>query len=95
MSVIKFPSDINKNNLLSAESVLGIGLVMTKELMEHRIATVFLNELDQVEICPNGEMELDSHEQEYAIHALLNKGYNDEQLLAYLTGRKARQVINE
>lgn len=91
MPVIKFPADIIKNNLNSAEAVLGIGLVMAKELLEHGIATVFLNAQDQIEMCPFGEIELDSQEQDYAIHALINKGYNDDQLLAYLTGRKTRQ----
>ncbi len=91
MSVIKYPTDIDKNNLQSAEAVLGIGLVMTKELLEHKIATVFLNSSGQVEICPFGEIELDSQDQEQVILYLINKGYSDDQLLAYLTGRKTRQ----
>lgn len=85
---------LTKDNLQSADAVLGVGLVAVKELYERGIVVLFLNETGQLEICPAGEMELDGLAQEDALAVLLDKGYTDEQLMAYMKGRKAREAHN-
>lgn len=83
---------LNKDNLQTAEAVLGLGLIVVRQLSDKGIATVFLNLEGQVEICPHGELELDGLDQDDALSVLVQRGYNDEQLLAYLKGRKAREI---
>lgn len=89
------PSEqLTKNNLQTAEAVLSLGLIVVRQLQERGIATVFINAEGQVEICPFGEMELDGIAQEDALEILVERGYQDEQLFAYLRGRKAREAVS-
>lgn len=81
---------LSQNRLQTAEAVLSLGLVVVKGLQERRIATVFLNEDGDVEVCPPGEYLHDALSEEDALVSLLDKGYSDEQLMAYLKGRRAR-----
>lgn len=83
---------LTRDNLQTAEAVLGLGLIVVRELHQKGVATVFINEDGQVEICPYGEVELDGVSQDDALGVLLDRGYNDEQLFAYLKGRKAREA---
>jgi hypothetical protein len=85
---------LTKDKLQTAEAVLSLGLVVVRELSHKGMATVFLNADGQVEICPFGEMALDIMPQEEALAILLDRNYSDEQLVAYLKGRKAREVHN-
>jgi hypothetical protein len=81
---------LSQNRLQTAEAVLSLGLVVVKGLQERRIATVFLNDDGDVELCPPGEYLHDALSEEDALMKLLDQGYSDEQLVAYLKGRKAR-----
>lgn len=84
---------LSQDRLQTAEAVLSLGLVVVKELQEKRIATVFLNDEGQVELCPPGEYLLDSLPEQDALVSLLDQGYSDEQLTAYLKGRNARSRL--
>ncbi len=81
---------LTKDTLNSADAVLGLGLIAAKALLEKGTVSFFLNKEGQVEVCPVGELELDGLEQEDALAVLLDRGYSDEQLMAYLQGREAR-----
>lgn len=70
-----------------------MGLVVVKELHERGMATIFINSDGEVELCPPREIELDGLVQEDALGILLDRGYTDDQLLAYLKGRKAREEM--
>lgn len=85
---------LTRSKLQTAEAVLSLGVVVVKQLEERGIATVFLNLKGEVELCPDGELQLDTIPQDDAIATLLDKGYTDEQLVAYLKGRLARETRN-
>ncbi len=82
---------LQKDGLQTAEAVLGLGLVVVKELQEKGIATVFINSDNEIELCLPGEYPLDALPQEEALDRLLSANYSDDQLIAYLKGRKARE----
>lgn len=83
---------LHRDNLQTAEAVLSLGLTVVRELHENSVATVFLNQFGQVEVCPAGELELDGVDEGIALSTLLERGYQDEQLVAYLMGRKTREA---
>lgn len=83
---------LSREKLQTAEAVLSLGLTVVKELYERGIATVFINEAGEVELTAPGEIELDDIVEEQALNELLERGYTDEQLFAYLRGRKARKA---
>lgn len=85
---------LSKDGLQTAEAVLGVGLVVVKELQERGIVTVFVNSEGNVEICPPGEHALDALPEGEALVILLDSSYSDEQLMAYLKGRKSRARLN-
>lgn len=85
---------LTKDNLQTADAVLGLGLVAVRELLSKGMVTLFINDAGQVEICPPGEVELDGLEEADALSVLLDRGYSDEQLMAYMKGRKTREVLN-
>jgi hypothetical protein len=85
---------LSKEGLQTAEAVLGLGLVVVKELQERGIATVFLNQEGDVEMCLPGEYPLDALPEDEALDTLLAAGYSDEQLEAYIKGRSARGRLN-
>lgn len=83
---------LSKDKLQTAEAVLSLGLIVVRELFERGVATVFINDAGEVELAPIGEIELDDIEEEQALGELLERGYTDEMLFAYLRGRKARKA---
>lgn len=85
---------LSKDGLQTAEAVLGVGLVVVKELQERGIVTVFVNTGGEVEICLPGEYALDALPEDEALTTLLENNYSDEQLMAYLKGRNARARLN-
>lgn len=85
---------LSKEGLQTAEAVLGVGLVVIKELQERGIVTVFINAVGDIEICLPGECALDTLSEEEALSALLDNNYSDEQLMAYLNGRNTRARLN-
>lgn len=98
MKVSPFPTTLrvvageklSQDKLQSADAVFSLGLVVIKQLQEQRIVTLFLNAEGDVEICPAGEYLHDAIPEEDAILKLLDIGYSDEQLMAYVKGRRAR-----
>lgn len=85
---------LSRDGLQTAEAVLGVGLVVVKELQERGIVTVFVNSDGDVEICPPGEHALDALPEEEALATLLDGNYSDEQLMAYIKGRNSRARLN-
>lgn len=83
---------LSKDTLRTANAVLSLGLIVVKELDERGVATVFINEAGEVELALPGELELDALEEDQALGVLMDRGYEDEQLLAYLRGRNARKA---
>lgn len=83
---------VTRDNLQTADAVLGLGLVIVKTLHEQGIVSVFINADGQVELCPLGEIELDSLSEGQALDTLIDRGYEEAQLMAYLRGRAARET---
>lgn len=84
--------ELTKTKLQSAEAVLSLGLIVVKQLQQKGIVTIFINADGKIEFCPFGEIELDGMSQDDALGILLDRGYTDEQLMAYLNGRKSRET---
>jgi hypothetical protein len=82
---------ISLDDLGKAKSVLGLGLVVNRGLRERGVITLFVNNKGDVEICPYEEVILDDMPFEQALDILLGRGYEDEQLFAYLEGRNSRE----
>lgn len=83
---------LSREKLQTAEAVLSLGLTVVKELSEQGMVTVFINEAGEVELAPPSEVELDALEMAEALDVLVQNNYTDEQLFAYLRGRKAREA---
>lgn len=84
---------LSRDKLQTAEAVLSLGLIVVRELFDRGVATVFINSSGDVELIPPGEIELDGLTQEDALAVLLDREYNDEQLMAYVKGRTAREAL--
>lgn len=81
---------LSRENLPTAEAVFSLGLVIAKALQEGKPITIFFNSEGCVELAPHDEVLLDVVDEEEAVAALYERGYGDEQILAYLAGRRAR-----
>jgi len=81
---------LTKDNLQTTESVFSLGLVIVRALQEGKPVAIFFNKDSQVELAPYDEVLLDVVEEGAAVEALFVRGYEDEQILAYLAGRRAR-----
>ena len=81
---------LSRDKLPTAEAVFSLGLVIAKALQEGKPITIFFNQEGNVELAPHAEVLLDTIDEENAVEALLERGYQDEQVLAYLAGRRAR-----
>jgi len=55
------------------------------------MVTLFITLDGTVQICPPEELRLDAHPEEDAIAALLAQGKDENDIIAYLRGRAARQ----
>lgn len=65
---------------------------MSRKLQDHGVVALFIDADNDIQIALPGELELDGVPEEEAISALLSKGYDDTQLVAYLKGRDARKA---
>lgn len=83
---------LSQDKLQTAESVLTLGLIVVRELLQKGVVSVFLNSDGVAELLPPGELELDGLPQDDALAILLDRGYEDEQLMAYVVGRMAREA---
>ena len=83
---------LSKDKLQTANAVLSLGLIVVKELDERGVATVFINEDGEVELALPGEIELDELPEDQAMDMLLDRNYEEEQIVAYLRGRTARKA---
>jgi hypothetical protein len=81
---------LSRDKLSTAEAVFSLGLVIARSLQEGKPVTIFFNEEGYVELAPHSEVVLDVVPEEEAVEALLSRDYKDEQILAYLAGRRAR-----
>lgn len=86
------PSDkpISANQLENVGAISAIGLVAARMLQQHGIVTLMVNADGVIEVVPDGELELDLLPEYSAISALVQKGYTDEQLIAFLKQRDCR-----
>ena len=82
-----------KDKLQTAQAILSLGIAIAKSLGENDMAIVFINLDGEVEFCPPSELLLDTTPLDDALTELLDKGYTDEQLMAYMKGRKLREAI--
>lgn len=82
---------LSREDLPTTQAILSLGLVISKTLQEGKPITLFLNKDNCVEIAPYEEILLDTKNEEEAVTILLESGYESEQLLAYLAGRRARR----
>ena len=74
---------------------MALGVTIAQSLVAKEIAVVFINDSGEVELCPPLEIYMDNLDEESAISFLLDKEYSDEQLLAYLKGRRTREGIRD
>lgn len=82
---------LSREDLTTTQAILSLGLVISKTLQEGKTITLFLNKDNCVEIAPYEEVLLDTKDEEEAVTILLESGYENEQLLTYLAGRRARR----
>lgn len=87
--------NVSKERLGNIGSVHALGVIAARELQEHGMVTLFVNKEGVVELCPVGEIELDTEDQQDALVMLVNKGYEDAGLEAYLKGREAREALRD
>jgi hypothetical protein len=83
--------ELTRERLPTAEAVITLGALAVRALQQHGVVTIFMNQEGVAEICAPGEIELDAFPEADAIGVLLDRGYQDEQLVAYLRGREARR----
>ena len=81
---------LTRERLPTADAVLTLGALVVRALQETGVATLFVNTKGEIEFCPRGELELDGLTEEEAIQRLLEKSYDDAQIVTYLKGREAR-----
>jgi hypothetical protein len=65
-------------------------MIIVRELTLHGLACLYLDGDGYVAVAPPGEITLDALPETMAIQTLIDKGYNEEGLTAYLKGRDAR-----
>ena len=82
--------DLTLDRLPTPDAVLTLGALVVRALQDKGIVTLFVNGDGVVELCLPGELELDALPEDAVLQVLLDKGYSDKQLLAYLKGRKVR-----
>ena len=83
--------DLTRERLPTPDAVLTLGALAVRTLQEQGIITLFVNREGVIELCPRGEVELDGLPEDQAITALVDRGYTDEKVIAYLKGREARR----
>lgn len=81
---------ITKDSLGTPQGAMALGLACARMLQVHGQASFYITQLGTVEFIPKGELELDALEDTKAIASLLERGYTDVQIAAYLRGREAR-----
>lgn len=84
---------LSRNNLQTAEAVFSLGMAIVRALQEGKPVAIYFNQEGNVELAPYEEVLLDATEEEDAVSALLQGSYSDEQILAYLAGRRARMGL--
>ncbi len=82
---------LSKDKLQSAEAVFSLGMTIVRQLLTLGNASVFINLQGEVEIVPYDELLLDGLEEDAALDEMVNRGYDDARMTAYLMGRKARE----
>jgi len=81
---------LHKSQLASVQGTAALGLVVAKRLIEAEVCTVYLSKEGFVEVALTGEVTLDALPEPMAIQELVKRGYSDDQLGGYLSGRDAR-----
>ena len=85
---------LTKDGLETPAGVFSIGVTVAKDLIEYGLSILFINLNGEVERCSYTEILADNLQEDEAITYLVDAGYNDEMLVAYLKGRKARNASN-
>ena len=81
---------LNKSDLASSDAPAILGLIVTRHLLEHGQATLYLDQDNNVAIAAPGEISLDALPEEMAINTLSSQGWTDKEVVEYLKGRDAR-----
>ena len=84
---------LSRENLPTAEAVFSLGLVIARALQAGKPITIFFNDNGHVELALHEEVLLDTVGEEEAVEQLMGRAYRDEQILAYLAGRRARMGV--
>ncbi len=91
-STTESAQEVHEQMLASSNVALYLGLICAQMLRTNKVVTLFINTRGVVEVAPQGELELDLLPEHTALSTLIAKGYNDQQLEAYLKGREARNL---
>jgi hypothetical protein len=81
---------LHKSQLASVQGTAALGLVVAKRLIEAGVCSIYLSNEGFVEVALTGEVTLDALPEPMAIQELVKRGYSDDQLCGYLSGRDAR-----
>jgi hypothetical protein len=84
---------ITLENISSDQAIVGLGVIVSTALRAYGGITVFINSEGAVEVAPFKESALDSIPEDHALSVLMDAGYSDSKLAAYLKGRDARAKI--
>jgi hypothetical protein len=82
--------NLTVENLRTPAALIALGTIAVTALQERGIVTIFVTAEGKVELCPPGEIELDSLPEAEALDRLLDRGYSDPEIVMYLRGRDAR-----
>jgi hypothetical protein len=72
-------------------AVATLGLIAATALRSNQIVTLQVGADGYIELVPTGELELDNWSEADALHALIDRGYTDNQLADYLRQRAVRK----
>ncbi len=82
---------LSKDKLLSVEALWTLGTLAVRQLQDHGVVTIFVGAEGEILVALPGELELDGTPEAIAIEALLERGYDEDQLISYLKGRDIRK----
>jgi hypothetical protein len=78
------------NALEGVPAISALGVVAARMLQQQLIVTLMVARDGSIQVVPDGELQLDSCNEEDALATLVQKGYTDAQLYQYLEQRSVR-----
>jgi hypothetical protein len=77
--------------VLSKSAVFTLGLLSAASLKDFGQVGFYVDPAGMIALAPLAELALDAVDERQAMQALLQRGYGDEKIIAYLKGRQARR----